>query len=140
MSQDADLVAAIEDRLFTVVDGLPDEQHRRMENQHYDPIADEAWLRVTHKFGIEGVTTLPASGGRLVKTGFTQVDLFMPLGEGREQLDSLMDAVRDAFPARLPISVNGLKCEVQYSRRWGGQRDGAWFWDHVDIVWVFRAV
>jgi len=146
MSQDTDLKTAIETRLFAIA-GMPDADHRALENAAaadpdtgYEPTPGEPWVRVTHRFGIEQLMTLPAVGGRLWKYGFTQVDAFFPTLEGCAALDTLMDAIRASFAPELTLSVSGLVLRIRSSQRWGGERDGNWWWDHADIYWQFRAV
>jgi len=138
MSQDTDLTSALEARLFAI-SGMPDANHRALENTAFEAEAGEPWVRVTHKFGIEQLMTLPAKGGRLWKYGFTQVDAFYPLLTGGAALSTLMDAIRAAFPPELSLSVGGLVLTVRWSQRFGGERDEGWWRDHCDVYWVFRA-
>ena len=139
MSQDTDLKTTIESRLFAV-SGFPDANHRAIEDASFvPPDASSTWAVIHHRLGAEQLKTLPASGGRLWKFGFSQVDLMVPLEAGRGALDTLADAVRAAFPARLMLSVGGIGLEVRASQRSGMQRRGGWLWDHVDIYWTLRA-
>ena len=139
MSQDTDLKATIESRLFAV-SGFPDANHRAIEDETFGPPdLSTAWAAVYHRLGVEQLKTLPASGGRLWKFGFTQVDLNVPFEAGRASLDTLADAIRAAFPARLMLSVGGIGLEVRSSQRFGMQRRSGWLWDHVDIYWTLRA-
>lgn len=141
MSQDTALVEAIEARLFTV-DDLPDEQHRHMENDgsEIDNRFAEPWLRVTHMFGGEVLKTLPAVGGQLWKSGLTQVDVYVQPKKGRERLDELADAIRAAFRSDLNLTANGRTLKIIYSKRRGGQMDGKWWADRIDIAWTLRAI
>ena len=100
----------------------------------------EAWIRVTHRWGNERLRTLPASGGRVWRFGFMQVDLFVPLVPatgGAGALTTLAQAVKDVFPAGAPLAVGGTVTDfyLRESRRWGGQRDRTWWSDHVDVRW-----
>lgn len=140
MSQDTDLKTAIETRLFAV-SGFPDAEHRAIEDETFEPPdASTVWSVVYHRFGTEQLMTVPAAGGQLWKYGFTQVDLNAPPEGGRGALDTLADAVRAAFPARLRLPVGARGLETRVSQRAGISRRGAWLWDHIDIYWVLRAV
>jgi len=139
MSQDGDLKAVIEARLFTV-SGLPDADHRALENNGYEATPEEPWIRVTHFFGNERLRSLPAVGGRLEVIGFTQVDHFIPVDSNTATFETLMNAIKAAFAPELSLSVGGRLLKIRESRRWGGKRDKGWWWDHVDVYWTLTAV
>lgn len=133
------IATALETRLFTVA-GLPDAAHRALENADYTPIVGEPWIRVTHHWGNERVRTLPASGGRVARFGFMQVDVFtpvLPVTGGGGALTTLLEAIRAVFPPGLPLAIGGsvLEFHVRESRRWRGQRERHWWTDHVDVHW-----
>jgi len=139
MSQDADVKSTLETRLFTV-SGLPDADHRALENTLYTPTVGERWIRVTHFFGNERLRTLPAVSGRLEVSGFTQVDHFIPVDSDTAAFETLMNAIKAAFAPELALSVGGRLLKIRESRRWGGKRDKGWWWDHVDLYWTLSAV
>lgn len=139
MSQDTTLKLTVESRLFAV-SGFPDADHRAIEDAAFEPPdATTTWAVVFHRFGTEELKTLPASGGRLWKYGFTQVDLNVALESGRGALDTLADAVRDAFPAKLIFAVGSIGLEVRFAQRAGIEQRKGWLWDHIDIYWKLRA-
>ena len=140
MSLDASLRAALNARVLTTP-GFPsavDYENTKPAGtrEPFQPPANAPWARITHRFGLERLRTLPAPGGRVEKTGFLQVDCFVPLLSGTSALDTLAQAVRDTLPPNLFLSVEGFRLTVQWSQRYGGQRDAGWFWDHVDIGWT----
>lgn len=138
---DALIRATLEAALFAVA-GFPDASHRALENEEFDPPADELWARITHFWGAETLGSLPAAGGTLWRYGIVNLGLFSPLLAGPAASDTLAQAIRTAFPARRTFSIGGRRLEVTDSRRWNGRRDpGGPLWHvPVDISWKMRAL
>lgn len=136
---DALIRSALEARLVTAA-GFPDANHRALENATYEPQLGETWARITHRWGNEVIETFPRSGGRVFRFGIMQVDLFVDVASA-ERLDTLCEAVKAVLPPGLSLSPGAGITDfyIRESRRWGGQRERSWWWDHVDVRWDCRA-
>ncbi len=143
MGLDADLRAALNTRILATT-GFP--ALVELENtaatgsaEPFQASVTVPWARITHRFGSETLRTLPAPGGRLERTGFVQVDCFVPLLSGVDALDTLAQAIRDQCPPNLVLAVGGRRLQLQSSQRAGGARLGEHWWDHIDITWLLWA-
>lgn len=143
MSLDADIRSALNTRILAT-SGIPTDVD--LENtaatgsaEPFEPTPGTAWMRITHRFGPEILRTIPAPGGRLERTGFVQVDLFVPLGTGVDALDTMAQAIRNNCPPNLYLTAGTNRLMVTSSQRFGGQRVEGWWWDHIDIYWTIPA-
>lgn len=138
---DALIRSALLTRLATLA-GYPAAAYRADDGAFTPPDATTPWVRPTLFFGNETVRTLPSAGARLERTGFLQVDYFVPFDHttATATLDALCQGTKDLFPAGQALTVDGRPLYFRESRRWGSRRDGGWLWDHVDIRWEYWAV
>lgn len=132
----ADIRAALEARLATV-SGLPDADHRAVENTRYEPRVGETWLRHRLAPADERLLTMPAQGGWKQVDGAWRLLLHFPLDTGTTAGDTLSAAIVLAFPPGLTLTSGAVTVRIDSSRRWSGGRDieEGWYTIPIDVRW-----
>lgn len=137
MSENADIRAALEATLATV-SGIPDSAHRAAENVAYEPRKGETWIRHALAYGPERVTSKPADGGTKERIGTWRLLCCFPQGTGVATIDTLTQAIVDAFPVGLTLTSGATDVRCRGGRRWAGGSDivAGWWVVPVDIYWL----
>lgn len=141
MSQRAEIRAALLAQMLTVP-GIPDADHRAIENTGFDGTPGEAWLDSLLSPGPQTLLTMPAQGGTLLKDGVWRVRLHYPIDSGPDVADAMADSVVLAFPAGQRLVSGATQVAIDSSRDWSGApgiKDG-FYTVPVDIRWHVFAI
>lgn len=141
MSNAADLNAIrllLRGRLATV-SGVPSATtHTAWENQTFKPPAPgggSVWMRETLLIASERKT----SSGFIMTLGEYRLDVFNSIGEGTKDLDTLSQAIAEAFKAGVHLGDASLSVDIYRAERLTGRPDPGiapvWYMIPIVISW-----
>jgi len=117
--------------LLNIVDpAMPSAANIAWENREYDPQKGVPWIRETLIPGIERKVAYD----ELQTVGIVQYDLNWPLGDGTEEIEALVDTIKDAFAPNTTIANHAL---VYRTERLAGRADDKWY--TIPIRLTYRA-
>lgn len=103
----------------------------------------EPWLSLRLGMTTRSLVTLPADGGTVRATGSFTVIAHVPLGDGPDTIEEIVDVVVAAFPQGqmlgggtiAPVTITGV-------RRWsaGTDLENGWYSAPVDVMWRYDEV
>jgi hypothetical protein len=106
MSGSLTIAEARDEILKVFLDAWPSQHVVRYSDAPGDPPADTddpaqpipTWARVDFQHGPSALPTLgPVGGRRFTRSGFVQVQIFTPVGQGSQEADELVQIVMSAF-------------------------------------------
>jgi len=109
---------------------MPSAVNIAWENRKYNPQKGVAWIRETLIPGAERKVAFD----ELQTVGIVQFDLNWPLGNGTEEIEALVDTIKDAFAPNTTIADHAL---VYRTERLAGRADDKWY--TIPIRLTYRA-
>ena len=95
-------------------------------NAEFTPTDGSLWVRPTVIMADTAGGTLGASVQGMY-SGFYQVDVFAPAGEGKGEAYAMADLIADQFKRGTQLAYNGRTIECMQSTYLAARNDGAWF-------------
>lgn len=132
MSVFLDISAALDGRLNTMTSVPP----VAWDNDTYEPTIGTLYLRPTNIPGDTLQSTL-GDTGQDVTNGIYQVDVFAPLGEGKNEATVMADLVADRFKRGTDMVYNSRTVTVRSVSRQAANTSGGWY--QIPVVIVYRA-
>lgn len=124
-----DISAALDSRLNTM-SNLPPVQ---WENRTYKPINGVLYLRVTNLSGNTIVSTIGTTTSTDETIGVYQIDIFAPLGGGKNESVTMGDMIADHFKRGTQMLYNGVQVEAKNVRINPGRSAHGWYHIPIDI-------
>ena len=107
--------------------------NRSWENRNFKPPENDTWIRETMIPGEER----QAASDTIRSVGIMQYDIFWPIGTGTENIEALVDDIKDAFK---PVTALGLNSLIYRAERLAAIVDDKWYQIPIRLTWKAHSI
>ncbi len=141
MSVFLDISAALDGHLSAMI-GLPtllDSDGNNIgaawDNKEAVPVIGELWLRPT-LLPAETVQATLGESGQDMSQGVYQIDVFAPLGEGKNEALAMADKIADHFKRGTDLVYNSRTVRIKNVSQAASVKNEGWFQIPINIVYM----